>query len=67
MHDISYCFHVHQEEYPVHVLATEESVYFLVLFDDNSVQSIKYTELMNIAPHLRDDCIQILIEELNKL
>ena len=43
----------------------EEELYFLVLFDDNSVQFVQYQELMIIAPYLRIRCIELMIDKLH--
>ena len=43
--------------------ADGEEVYILVLFDDGSVQFVKYEELMIIAPHFRIKCINLFVEK----
>ncbi len=44
------------------VEADGEDLFFLVLFDDDSVQFVEYKELMETAPYLRIDCISLLID-----
>ena len=36
---------------------------FLVLYDDDSVDFVEFAELMAIVPHLRADCLLLLMQQ----
>ena len=46
-------------------IIVEGSLRFIVLFDDESVQIVPFEHLMMIAPWLRRQCLEILMEHLN--
>ena len=43
-----------------------DELFFLVLFDDDSVQLVNFKHFMMIAPELRGQCIELLHEQLQE-
>ena len=48
---------------PLDSIITEESLKFIVLFNDESVQIMPFEQLMAIVPWLRRQCTNVLMDK----
>ena len=60
----SSCLFVHT--FVLDFLVRGDELFFLVLFDVNSVQLVNFEHLTMIAPELKGQCIELLQEQLQE-